>query len=264
MDAGQVKEQITMATRSRRRMRTYGIFQSAITTEGALRELETVGFSRQQISLIAKQPDKLAVEAPTPMEEATDVGAVAGGAVGGTLGLIAGLGTVSIVPGLGPIVAAGVAAITLITTAAGGVVGATAGALLGGLVGYGIPKEQAEIYRDRINQGQFFVMVEGTPAESKRAEAVFMHWNAQELKTYEVVDTTRQRRPAKSQSSPHASRAGIQEPLEARTVQRPIAPDTVSHPPMHAGDRDLSEIRLQRPLESDRPVEAPRIPRVKR
>ena len=66
-----------------------------------------------------------------------------GGAIGGTLGLLAGIGTLAI-PGLGPFIAPGpiIAALS----------GAAAAAAAGALVVLGIPEYEAKVYEDRIKK----------------------------------------------------------------------------------------------------------------
>ena len=57
-----------------------------------------------------------------------------GGVIGGTLGLLAGIGALAI-PGVGPLIAAG----PIMATLAGLGVGGAVGGLVGALVGMGIP-----------------------------------------------------------------------------------------------------------------------------
>jgi hypothetical protein len=82
-----------------------------------------------------------------------------------------------------------VAATALATTLTSGVIGATAGGLLGSLAGYGIPEEQAAVYSDRIHHGDYFLIVEGTEAEVRQAEAILNRWNVQELRIYDAATT---------------------------------------------------------------------------
>jgi uncharacterized protein (TIGR02271 family) len=72
------------------------------------------------------------------------------------------------------------------TTAAGGAIGAAAGSLLGGLVGMGIPEEQANVYNNRVSGGDYLVMVDGTDAEINRAEAILSHRGIQEWGVYDI------------------------------------------------------------------------------
>ena len=139
----------------------------------------------EQVSIINKEEKVLRVAEGNKAQDGTNVGAIAGAATGGVMGLIVGMGTAALIPGVGPLVLLGQAAIALTTTLTSGVIGATAGGLLGGLVGYGIPEDQAKVYTQRINIGEYFVMVEGTEAEVRLAESILTRWNVKELRIYD-------------------------------------------------------------------------------
>ena len=109
------------------------------------------GYRSDDISLLA--PDQhttkeLATEKNTKAPEGTATGVTAGGAIGGTLGLLAGIGALAI-PGLGPFIAAG----PIMGALAGLGVGAAAGGLIGALVGMGIPEYEAKRYEGRVKNG---------------------------------------------------------------------------------------------------------------
>lgn len=80
--------------------------------------------------------------------------AAAGGVVGGTLGLLAGIGALAI-PGGGPLIAAG----PLFAALTGLGVGATAGGIAGGLIGLGIPEFEAKRYENRIAEGNLLISI---------------------------------------------------------------------------------------------------------
>ncbi len=168
--------------------RAFGVFCHPKQVEGALAELKVDGFPMNQVSVINQQPEQKPIqdtnEATGKAQELTNVGAIAGGAIGGTAGLAVGLGTAAI-PGLGPLALAGAAAMALATTVTSSVIGATAGRLLGALMSYGIPEEQATLYSDRINSGEYFVMVDGTEEEVRQAISTLIRWNIQELRVFE-------------------------------------------------------------------------------
>jgi hypothetical protein len=67
------------------------------------------------------------------------MGAAGGGVLGGTLGVLAGIGTLAI-PGLGPFIAAG----PIMAGLAGLGVGGAVGGLIGALEGMGIPEYEAK------------------------------------------------------------------------------------------------------------------------
>jgi hypothetical protein len=104
-------------------------------------------------------------------ETAVD-GAIAGSTIGGVAGLLVGLGALAI-PGVGPVMLAGAAATAIATAISGGVIGAAAGSLTGGLVGLGIPEDRAKIYDDRITEGGYLVIVEGSDVDINLAKSIF-------------------------------------------------------------------------------------------
>ncbi|GAX38113.1 general stress protein [Nodularia sp. NIES-3585] len=174
------------------RRRAVGTFSNRRDTEKALHELKNSGFVMDRVSVIAKDAEHKDNVAGTEVterignkaDEGATAGAMTGGAVGGITGLLVGLGTLAI-PGIGPIMLAGATATTLATTLAGAGIGAAAGGLIGALIGLGIPEERAKVYHQRVEQGHYLVMVEGTDAEISRAEQVFNRYGIEEFGVYD-------------------------------------------------------------------------------
>ena len=87
----------------------FGIFKTLNQAEVCVDALIGSSFRSDDISVLAPDQDttrQLATEKNTKAPEATVTGATTGGAVGGTLGLLAGIGALAI-PGVGPFIAAG-------------------------------------------------------------------------------------------------------------------------------------------------------------
>ncbi len=174
------------------RRRAVGTFSNRRDAEQALHELKNSGFPMDRVSVIAKDADHKADVGGRPVQErvgnkadeGATTGAMTGGAVGGITGLLVGLGTLAI-PGIGPIMLAGATATTLATTLAGAGIGAAAGGLLGALIGLGIPEERAKVYHQRVEQGHYLVMVEGTDAEISAAERIFNRYGIEEFGVYD-------------------------------------------------------------------------------
>ena len=182
--------------------RAAGTFSTYETAETALRDLRDRGFSMDRVSVVghdmdrqtevtgAHTSDRLADLGnlhthENDAKETARTGAVAGGALGGLTGLLVGLGAIAI-PGIGPVMLAGAAATALATTLSGGVIGAAAGSLAGGLVGLGIPEDRADRYSDRISQGDYLVMIEGSEADIALAESVFRNHDIHEWYAYDL------------------------------------------------------------------------------
>jgi hypothetical protein len=135
----------------------YGIFPDRQMAEDAVDRLIAQGFRNEDISVLLQDnvgTKDFAHEKHTKAPEGTATGAVAGAAVGGTLGLLAGIGALAI-PGLGPFIAAGPIMATLAGVGSGGVVGG----LVGALVGMGIPEYEAKRYEGRIKEGGVLLSV---------------------------------------------------------------------------------------------------------
>ncbi|MBW4420843.1 MAG: DUF2382 domain-containing protein [Myxacorys californica WJT36-NPBG1] len=135
-------------------------------------------------------------------DEGAGVGAVSGGALGGLTGLLVGLGTLAI-PGVGPIMLAGAAATAIATTLAGGAIGAASGGLLGGLIGLGLPEKEARHYNERVEQGDYLVIVDGTVDEIHRAESLLKRQGIRDWTVNEIpVATANQTQTAVEHASP--------------------------------------------------------------
>ncbi len=200
--------------------RGIGIFSTYKEAENALIQLESTGFVMDRVSVIGRDMDRqVEVTGAKTSETLTDLGddedrkrkaaetakngAIAGTTFGGVTGLLVGLGALAI-PGVGPVMLAGAAATALATTATGSAIGAAAGSLAGGLVGLNIPQERADIYSDRVGQGNYLVMVEGSDAEIDRATAIFSTRGIQEWSIYDLpTDTARIASPVTTQYLEH-------------------------------------------------------------
>lgn len=177
--------------------RSVGVFPTRRAAESALEELKNSGFPMNKVSVIAKDGDRQSDIADVEVEdhdrvgnkadEGAATGAVTGGVLGGLTGLLVGLGTLAI-PGIGPIMLAGAGATALATTVAGGAIGAAAGSLVGALVGLGIPEERARVYNDRVTQGEYLVIVDGTEAEIDHAYKILHSHQIEEYGVYDVPD----------------------------------------------------------------------------
>ncbi|MFL6556304.1 MAG: general stress protein [Bacillus sp. (in: firmicutes)] len=134
-----------------------GVYQSEQEAIAAIEDLVKQGYSKSEISVIGKDHnhvDYVTEETGTAAEDTAATGAITGGALGGATGLLAGLGALAI-PGIGPIVAAGPIAASIM----GALTGAGLGGLTGALIGLGIPDEDAKYYGDSVKEGKILVLV---------------------------------------------------------------------------------------------------------
>jgi len=158
----------------------FGIYQSAKQAERTVDDLMAAGFSNDDISVLL--PDNrgtkdFAHDKSTKAPEGTAAGVTTGGVIGGTLGLLAGIGVLAI-PGVGPLIAAGPIMAALAGLGAGGAVGG----IIGALVGMGIPEYEAKRYEGHIKSGGVLLSVHcDTSEEITRAKDLLKHTGAQDI-----------------------------------------------------------------------------------
>jgi len=152
----------TTATRT-----VVGLFDNFEAAKKAAADLERAGITRDQISVVAGNESgryQDYISGTGEVGKSTGSKAGAGAAIGGGLGLLAGLAALAI-PGFGPIIAMGPIATAL--TGAG--VGAAAGGIIGGLREAGVPEHHAEYYAEGIRRGGVLLTVRTTEAMADKA-----------------------------------------------------------------------------------------------
>lgn len=135
----------------------FGIYQTRSHVENAVDTLLQAGYRNEDISVLMPENNgtkDFAAEKNTKAPEGATAGAGTGVVVGGTLGLLAGIGALAI-PGLGPFIAAGPIMGALAGAGTGGVVGGAIGAL----VGMGIPEFEAKRYEGMVREGKILLSV---------------------------------------------------------------------------------------------------------
>lgn len=152
-----------------------GMFNNGADARAAVSGLRDRGLAIDDISIVERDParyDPAANYTTAEYEYRTlsteefgnDAGGglVLGSLVGGTLGTLAGLGAL-IIPGIGPVVAAG----PLVGALIGGTTGAITGTLTGALIdAFKVPEEHATIYSERLARGNTMVAVHVDPADA--------------------------------------------------------------------------------------------------
>jgi hypothetical protein len=140
-------------------------FKTRPAAEHALLNLEAIGVTQDQVSLVATDETRgnsFNIETGNKVDEGVAAGATAGGLIGAALGSLA-TATAIAIPGLNVVVAG-----TLVSAMAGLGTGAVAGGLLGGLIGSGIPEHEAKIYENEIKNGAVLMAVKPVDGEQKK------------------------------------------------------------------------------------------------
>ena len=135
----------------------FGIFRDRTHAEAGVSALIHASFRREDISVLLADnigTKDFAHEKHTKAPEGATAGAGAGAVIGGTLGLLAGIGALAI-PGLGMFIAAGPIMGALAGVGSGGV----AGGIVGAAIGMGIPEFEAKRYAGRIKDGSTLLSV---------------------------------------------------------------------------------------------------------
>lgn len=156
------------------------VYDSYAQAESSVRDLESAGIPSADISLIA---NKYVSEQYADVSDvsATSTGAGLGTAVGGGAGFLAGVGLLAI-PGLGPVVAAGWFAATLVGAAAG----AATGGLIGALVDAGTAEPDAHVYSEAVRRGGTLLTVRTNAASAVQIDGI--------LNRYQPIDPAVRRR----------------------------------------------------------------------
>jgi hypothetical protein len=158
----------------------FGIYKSSTQAEHAVDRIIAAGYSNNDISVLlpdSQSSKEFAHEKNTKAPEGTAAGVTTGGIIGGTLGLLAGIGTLAI-PGIGPFIAAG----PIMASLAGLGVGGAVGGLIGALVGMGIPEYEAKRFEGRVKDGGVLLSVHcDTSDEISRAKDLLKQTGAEDI-----------------------------------------------------------------------------------
>ncbi len=149
-----------------------GVFDEQDSAESAIQELKSQGFE-QEISLVARDS-----EGTGGGMEGHDLttGSVTGGALGGLAGLLVGAGAL-LIPGIGPIIAAG--------PLAAGLTGVVSGGIAGGLIDFGIPPDRGEHYEEEVRQGSILVTLKSSSEKVEQAASILRDHGAHDVETHE-------------------------------------------------------------------------------
>jgi len=141
-----------------------GIFNSRADAERAVYGLRSAGITNDRIAFLTPGTSEESVESavPTSDTEQPGMGKAMGGAVGGAMGVAGGatLGAAAaslLVPGVGPVLAAGIIGAALLGVG-GAATGAAAGAALESGLAEGLSRDELYLYEDALRNGRSVVI----------------------------------------------------------------------------------------------------------
>jgi hypothetical protein len=161
-----------------------GVFRSKEEADRAVLDLRQAGL--RKINLIAPGAVVGADTVPTTPTEQPGMGQTVGGVVGAALGIAggweAGTAVASVlIPGVGPVVATGIAAATLLGLG-GALGGAAAGAALEEETTTGLPEDEFYVYKDALRKGKSVVFVQARDrGEAAQARAILENAGAESI-----------------------------------------------------------------------------------
>jgi hypothetical protein len=161
-----------------------GIFASREAAARAIQHLRSIGVRDETINVLAPGMSERQMTASVPTDEGeqpgmgTALGAVAGGATGASLGVPLGAAiATSVIPGIGPIIAAGVLGAALL-----GAAGAALGHKLEDTLSTGVPRDEFPVYKEALRRGRIVLIVEvETDEEAERVRTVFQAAGAESV-----------------------------------------------------------------------------------
>ncbi len=149
--------------------------------EAAVRSLSAAGLPVDRISIIGRNFETVEdVQGFYTPSDAARIGANEGAWVGGLFGLMLGAFGFFVLPLVGGLVVMGPLAGFL----AGSIGGAGVGALINALAASGVPRDQALKYQERLQAGEFLVVVHGTPEITEHAHEILSGTANLDLQTH--------------------------------------------------------------------------------
>lgn len=172
------------------------LFENRSDAEDAINALKARGFRGDQIGIALRDrtaQGQLIEDTGTKAADGAATGAVSGGLLGGVVGFLVGVGALAI-PGIGPVVSAGVLSTVFgaagATAIAGAGIGAATGGIVGGLIGMGIPESEATYFETGFRKGHALVTVNADNRISEAADVLQQYGGDLGVSASEMAGTT--------------------------------------------------------------------------
>lgn len=163
-----------------------GVFHSRENADRGYSELRRAGYDPDDINYLAPGASEEQIHStPVSLTEQPGMGKAIGGVVGGALGAAGGfplgVGLTALVPGVGPVLVAGLAGMALLG-AGGALAGAKAGAAAEDESTVGLPADEVFFYEDALRQGKTVIVVMANGAtEAFRAKEILSEAGAESI-----------------------------------------------------------------------------------
>jgi uncharacterized membrane protein len=179
-----------MATPGKDQNSVVAVFGQHTAAENAVKELKNGRFDVKKLSIIGRDyhtEDNVVgfYNTGDRMKYWGKLGAFWGGLWGLLLGA-----AFLVIPGIGPVVAAGAVVTWIVGALEGAVVVGGLSALGAGLYSLGIPKDSVVKYETSIKAGKFVLIAHGTADEVQRARGILQTSGAEEIKIHEAPAET--------------------------------------------------------------------------
>jgi hypothetical protein len=158
--------------------------------EATIAALESANFPIKQVTVVKQELEPGDKDIAVTQDEFIDSkstssstkAAATAGTVGGVAGILMGLGALML-PGIGSITVLGINS-ALVGMATGGAYGVAAGTLMGAALGSDISEEESKQYGDRLAQGKYLMIIEGSKEELDLAKSVIKNEKIEDWNIY--------------------------------------------------------------------------------
>lgn len=180
-----------MSTTSRQEQNSVvAVFSKHSAAENAIKELKNGGFDIKKLAVVGRdyQTEEDVVGFYNTGDRMKYWGKM-GAFWGGLWSLLFGAAFLMI-PGVGPVVAAGSIVASIVSALEGAVVVGGLSALGAGLYSLGIPKDSVVTYETSIKAGKFILVAHGTAEEVARARDMLKASDAEQINSYDPLAET--------------------------------------------------------------------------
>lgn len=162
------------------------VYNQHTTAENAIRELQNSGFDMKKLSLVGKdyETENNVVGFYNTGDRMRYWGKL-GAFWGGLWGLLFGAAFL-VIPGVGPIIAAGSVVTWIVGALEGAVVVGGLSALGAGLYSLGIPRDSVIRYETSLKTGKFLLIAHGSAEEVQRARNILQASGAEQVESHQA------------------------------------------------------------------------------